>query len=302
MRVAVVHTGNSPCRCHEAIAGALSRGGHEPVIVDAEALLERGADLLRGSRVAFDHTDSVGGDGRRRGEPRRLIEKAGVAVVGGSAGACELADDKLLAREAMSSGVPISRGGALGSPDESDTWSVGWPRVLKARREHMSRGVRVARDLGEMRRMARELIEEFGGPIVVEEYVEGRELAVTIIEGARGPEALPVAEWRVSEPILTYEDKLADQVVPFIAELMEEERRVATDAAERAFTRLGLRDYARVDLRLSPDGRVYVLEVNPRPSLESDSPTAVSAAAWGTTLDDLILHLLARAVARASHA
>ncbi len=299
MRVAVVHTVNSPCRCHEAIAGALTRGGHEPVVVGAEELLAQGASILGGARVGFDHTDTVAGDGRRRGEPRRLLERAGVSVIGGTAEACELADDKLLAREAMPSGVPIPRGGSLGSPDDPDTWSVGWPRVLKARREHMSRGVRVARDRGEMRAKARELIAAYGGPLVVEEYVEGRELAVTLIEGADGPSALPVAEWRVEQPILTYDDKLAVGVVPFVAELTDQERHATADAARRAFVRLGLRDYARVDLRLSPDGRAYVLEVNPRPSLEPDSPTAISAAAWGTSLDDLILHLLARAAARA---
>lgn len=299
MLVAVVHTVDSPCRCHEAIAGALSRGGHEPVVVGSEELLADGAAILRGARVAFDHTDTVGGDGRRRGEPRRLLEQAGLSVAGGTAEACDLADDKLLAREAMPSGVPIPRGGSLGSPDDPDTWSVGWPRVLKARREHMSRGVRVVRDRGEMRTKARELIKAFGGPLVVEEYVEGRELAVTLIEGKEGPSALPVAEWRVSQPILTYDEKLAIEVVPFVAELADDERHASADAARRAFLRLGLRDYARVDLRLSPDGRAYVLEVNPRPSLEPDSPTAISAKAWGTSLDDLILHLFARAAARA---
>ena len=124
-----------------------------------------------------------------------------------------------------------------------------------------------------------------------------------IIErGPEGPTALPVAEWRVEQPILTYDAKLAVEVVPFIAELTDAERAAATDAARRAFLRLGLRDYARVDMRLSPDGRAYVLEVNPRPSLEPDSPTAVSAVSAGTSLDEVILALLGRATARSTGA
>ncbi len=298
MLVAVVHTEGSVCRCHEAIAGALTRGGHEAVVVDALGLVERGASLARGARVAFDHTDTVRGSGRRRGESRRVLEAAGISVAGGTADACDLADDKARARDRMSGTVPMPRG-RLMEWNHAGPHAIGWPRVLKSPHEHMSRGVALVRDAAEQRDRAFLLSQAYGDPVLVEEYIEGREVAVTVLEGPHELETMPVVEWPRKEVLLSLDEKLDPGVVPFLASLHAKETAAIVEASRAAFLALGLRDYARVDLRLAADGRAYVLEVNPRPSLEPDAPTAICAPIIGLTLDELILSLLARAAARA---
>jgi D-alanine-D-alanine ligase len=227
-----------------------------------------------------------------------MLEASGVSVAGGTADACDLADDKARAREACASiGVPIPRGCMLTRPDE--TVDLPWPRVLKAPHEHMSRGLAVVRTPDEQHARARELIAKFGLPLVVEEFVAGRELGVTLVERESGLEALPVAEWPLSRDVLTEAEKLDAVTFPFVAKLDDATRARVVDAALGAFRALGLRDYARVDLRLDAAGRPFVLETNPRPSLEPDGPTAISAAALGLSITDVVRWALERAEARA---
>lgn len=296
--VLVVHTRGSACRCHLAIGSALEKIDRTPLVVDCDFLLSDHGSVALRARVAFDHVDVVMGKSALRNEPRRLLEKAGVSVAGGTAAACALADDKALAREAYArASVPIPRGATISDADESV--DLTWPRVLKAAREHMSRGLAVVHDATEQRERARKLLATFGPPLVVEEFIGGRELAVTLVDRGSGPEALPVAEWPLARDVLGEAEKLDAVTFPFVAKLDDATRDRVVDAALRAFRALGLRDYARVDLRLDAAGRPFVLETNPRPSLEPDAPTAISAKAIGRDVIDVVAWALERAEARA---
>lgn len=298
--VAVLHTRGSPCRCGASISAALARLGRRSVVIDVAALLSPGGErALEGARLAFDHTDTVGGRSELRGAPRRRLEELRVSVAGGTAETCELADDKVRAHARLAErGVSVPPGGAI-ERAEDDVLSLGWPRVLKARFEHMSRGIAVVRDPAEQRARAGAFFEAFGGPLLLEEHVSGRELAVTLVEPPGEPvRALPIVEWTLAGPVLTLDQKLDGERRPAPAALEASERAAVEAAARAAFAALGLRDYARVDLRLDERGRPFVLEVNPRPSLELLGPTDVAAKAAGLSLDQVIAWALARAEER----
>ena len=129
--------------------------------------------------------------------------------------------------------------------------------------------------------------QEFGAPALVEEYIEGREIYVGVI--GNPPIALPPIEWDLSklpaslpriagtEAKWEHDFKEAKEFVPQDvmkdAELLERVQSAAIAAANA----LLIRDYARIDMRLTDDGKPYVIEVNPNPWLDSRAEFAMAA-------------------------
>ncbi|GEM_PF-5193289 len=272
MMVAVVHTRSSPCRCHEAVLAALTAAGIESRDIDSDSL-PAGLDAVRGCSFAFDQTDT--GD---RHAVREALASAGLEIIGTPPPEARLLDEKLLAREwLVRHGIPVAPAGP----------HLGWPRVVKASGTHGSRGVRLVRSAEEESRARLEL----GPSEAVEEYVPGREVAVAVL-GRRRAHALPPVEIRIPGPIYTSEDKWGLENPPVIRS------DVSPDLAKRletAYLRLGLRDFARFDLRVRPDGSWAILEVNVRPSLEPEGLLCIAASFEGWSPSEVVLGLLAGA-------
>jgi D-alanine-D-alanine ligase len=154
-----------------------------------------------------------------------------------------------------------------------------YPVIVKPNAEGTSKGISaksVKDDEAGVREVARDIIERYGQPALVEEYVVGRELTVGLLGESR-PRVLPPMEvvfLSASErPVYDYACKQDWQKhvryeVP--AALTREELRAVERTSRSTFMALGCRDVARVDLRLAPDGTVYVIEVNPLPGLTPD--------------------------------
>ena len=156
-----------------------------------------------------------------------------------------------------------------------------------------------------MREVAREIIEKYGQPALVEEYIFGREFTVGLL-GERRPRVLPpmeVAFLQPSErPVYDYHCKQDWQRfvrydVP--AHLTKEELRAMERTCRTTFTALGCRDVARVDLRMNAQGRIFVLEVNPLPGLTPDySDLCLIANGAGLEYRTLIGDILSGAIKR----
>ncbi len=147
---------------------------------------------------------------------------------------------------------------------------------------------------------------------LIEEYVEGREMYVGILGNER-PEALPVIELDLSKlpegipriaaaevkwgkGTAAYRD--TKSIVP--TDLPEETVALLQKTAVAAYQALELRDYGRVDMRLQPDGRVSVIEVNPNPWLSSRAELAMAARKAGRTYTQLVGEIVDLAMARYS--
>jgi glutathione synthase/RimK-type ligase-like ATP-grasp enzyme len=102
MRVGIVHTVGSVCRCAESAAKGLETLGHEPVPVNSEDIELRAPELARGCDLIIDHTDTFRGHGLYRALVRLLLENHGARIVGSDARACFLADNKIAARKKLS--------------------------------------------------------------------------------------------------------------------------------------------------------------------------------------------------------
>ena len=306
MRIGVVRTVGSPCRCGESVSAGLEALGHEPLLADSEEIELRASELAGHCDLVIDHTDTFRGRGFFRPLVRWILESRGAKVVGSDARACFLADDKAAAKERMAaSGINVPPGIVA----DSAHWKIPrWlkpPFVLKPIFEHMSRGLALAGTEEEAYATAADLLTTLRQPLLVEAYIPGRELAVSLLAGPKGPEVLPVLEWRVDPGgagILTESFKLTPVARgrgdAFRAELSPALREEIEELAVTAFEALGLRDYARFDLKLSPGGAFFFFEANTTPSLEPEEALALSARWAGLDYPGLVERMLSAGLGR----
>jgi methylase of polypeptide subunit release factors len=140
---------------------------------------------------------------------------------------------------------------------------------------------------------------------LIENYIPGRELAVSLLEGPKGLEVLPPVEWRVDGSgtgMLSEAFKLVEPVTDRSeaqrADLPSPMGEELNGLSCRAFQLLGLRDYARFDVRLSPGGTFFFLEANTTPSLEPFEAMALSAQWAGLAYPALVERMLTAALRR----
>jgi D-alanine-D-alanine ligase len=306
MRVGIVRTVGSPCQCAQSVAEGLKAIGHEFILADAEEVELRASELARECDLVIDHTDTFRGRGLFRPLVRLLLEREGARIVGSDSRACFLADDKIAAKARLGEiGISVPPGIVIrDAGDKIPDWLTP-PLVLKPAFEHMSRGLGLTRSEEQARAEAADLLDRLNQPILLEMFIPGRELAVSLLNGPGGLEVLPPLEWRF--------EKTGSQVLTEAFKLKEVagERRDAGQAdlsprmrdeleglARWAFQALGLRDYARFDLRLSPGGTFFFLEANTTPSLEPMEALALSAKWAGLEYPALVERMLSSALHR----
>jgi D-alanine-D-alanine ligase len=222
-----------------------------------------------------------------------LLQWSGVPFTGSLMPTLSLARDKqrtkLLLRGA---GVPTAPFFAVESLPVPQC-ELQWPVIAKPACQDASVGLAqesVCTDQQQLEARVRYLLETYG-PVLVEEYIPGREFNIALVEL---PELqhLPPAEIVFPEgqpgvwPILTYNGKWKpghpeyDTTPPkFPADVTPAVARKLGRLAMSAYRLLGCRDYARVDMRMTPAGKAYILEVNPNPEI---SPTAGFAGCLGS--------------------
>jgi D-alanine-D-alanine ligase len=169
-------------------------------------------------------------------------------------------------------------------------WSAGWPAIIKPALQDASVGIdqeSVVTNQEQLSERVRYILDKYGGPVLIERFLSGREFHVNLIEeGLDAPDrtmlVLPLAEIAFKEaspswwPVYTFTAKwITDsdeyRASPLITpvELPPEPTAILHDVAMRAFRLLQCRDFARMDVRMSAEGVFHILEVNPNPYLNS---------------------------------
>lgn len=235
-----------------------------------------------------------------------LLDLMGKPYVGSSPLASALAMDKVEAKKAFQGkGLPTPPWVHFSAGDlesfAAKAQALGFPLVLKPRREGSSVGVRLVYSGDDLLPAAQELAQKFG-EFFAEKYVPGREITAAILE-RNGPEVLPLVELRPKREFFDWTAKYTpgECTVLCPAPLSEEEETRIAEVVKEAYLLLGCRDFARVDLRLSEEGVPYLLEVNTLPGMTELSLFPRAAAAAGIPYDDLVDFLLRRALSRLSH-
>ncbi len=175
---------------------------------------------------------------------------------------------------------------------------MAYPLIVKPLREDAGIGISLDSVVGEpkaLRRMVRNILRLHRQPAIVEEYIEGRELAVGVFEHRGKRRVTPIAEVVFSSPpgtprVYTYTAKWDSESDEYnrisptecpAEDLSPEVEKEIHRLALRVFEVLRLRGYGRVDFRLTPEGRLYVLEVNVNPLIGEQSMMAVLARKMG---------------------
>jgi D-alanine-D-alanine ligase len=266
--------------------------------------------------VVFNLCESIHGDNRFESLIPLHLDLAGIAYTGSDPFALSLALRKHKVKEVLRArGVATPRGTLLTEPSDGDL-DLAYPLIVKPAREDASVGIAsgsVVRDPAALAARVKHVTLHYQQPALVEEYVEGREIYVSLL-GRLGdrPQVFPFFEIDFSDMppdrprIVSFEAKWVEASVEYkgtkpvrckgLSEALE--ARIASTALA-AFDALELRDYARVDFRLTDDGNPYVIDVNPNCDL-SDLAGGYSKAAkaGGLNYRDLILRIVGCALAR----
>jgi len=308
VRVAVLKGGRSlerqvSLRSGARVEDALRGLGHDVVSLDV------GRDLVQRLRdsapeVAFIALHGPGGED---GTPQELLEILGIPYTGPGVAACIRCMDKVVSKhELRAAAIPtpdwvafnatafreLGAGDALGDIEES----LGFPLVVKPAAQGSSLGVGFA--------AAREdvpsaLVAAFSYDerILLERYVAGRELAVSLIDREPLPivEAVPKEEDRFNYEA-RYEIGRTDYICP--AELAEESRAAVAEVAVSTWDVLGCEGFARVDVILTEEGEPQVLEANAIPGLTDTSLLPMAGEAAGLGFEQLIARIVDLATSR----
>jgi D-alanine-D-alanine ligase len=275
--------------------------------------LDVGADLVL--RLKETKPDlafiALHGPGGEDGTPQELLEILGVPYTGSRVAACIRCMDKVLSKHALRArGIPTPDWVAfnatafeeLGAADalEEIEEQLRFPLVVKPAAQGSSLGVRFAASRDDV---PGALVSAFSydDRVLLERHVEGRDLAVSVLEGPDGPEALPAVEAIPREGDYDFEARYEIGRTRF-----ECPARIGDAAAARAaelalatYRTLGCYGFARVDLMLEEaTGELTVLEANAIPGLTETSLLPLAAEAAGISFDALIERVLELATAR----
>lgn len=286
----------------EEIHQALRLIGMDPVLAPIdEHSIESIGDIA--ADCIFNLIEWDGLDLDLAGRAFDVLDRQGVPYTGASKDNYLLTTNKLTLKQAFGANhIPTPRWQTFSSGHEVMSRDLMFPVIVKPSLEHCSIGLgqdSVSEDREAVAATIRRTLSEFQQPVIAEEFIQGREFQVTVLERNGRPEVLPAAEivfdstdgngyltfesrWDATHP--DYE-KSTVQLARFDAAL----RQKLTDLSIRAFQRLRFRDYCRLDVRLRED-EFYVLEANANPGLgdSDDYGMTVSYKSVGMTFSDVV--------------
>jgi D-alanine-D-alanine ligase len=306
------------------LEAAIRALGHEPTRVSVAADVEPVIAALRAADPAlvFNLAESFDGKSALESNVAALLNLIGLRYTGSSPAALLMAGDKSLTKKVLSFHKILTPQFATiyrGALDH--VGDLKFPLIVKPPQEDASLGITsksVVRDVRELLGTMDALQREFQSPVLVEEFVEGREFYVGVL-GNVNPVALPVIELDFSAfppnrpKVASWEAKWGEGGTGGVGETGEEfagTRSVfPTDVpvelltrmqsvAVEAFNALRLRDYGRVDLRVTPAEEIYVIEVNPNCYLEQTGEFSRAAAEAGIAHDALVARIVELAQGR----
>ncbi|NIM13354.1 MAG: ATP-grasp domain-containing protein [Candidatus Aminicenantes bacterium] len=292
------------------ILNALKKGKHQAIALEGDKELighleEFMPKVLKGERpgIVFNISYGIQGEARYTHVPS-ILEMVGIPYVASGPMAHSLALDKVVSKTIFRQfGLPTADFAVLNDPD-FPTPDLAYPLIVKPKNEAVSFGIRVVHNEQELREAAQVIFDRFSQPVLVEQYIDGREINVGLL-GNDPPEAFPPAEIVFGESgpkIYSHEDKTRSSgrevKVECPANLPEEKAQEARELARKAFQVLGCRDCARVDMRMDSNGNFYILEINSLPSLGEHGSYTHAAEAVGLDYVALVNRLVEVAVAR----
>jgi len=289
------------------VAEALEQGGHNVQIIDGnmlviESLQEFMPKVIEGERLGmvFNMAYGIQGESRYTHLPA-MLEMLGIPYVGSGPAGHALALDKVITKVIMQRYKIQTPRFWVFSDDSEDVSDVQYPAIVKPKMEAVSYGLRVVHNKDELKEAVKYIISEFKQQALVEQFIYGREFCVSLL-GNGDPEAFPIVEIDLGndpEAIQTEFDKLRSprkKTCP--AKLSPELAASIITLSKQAFKALGLKDFARVDIRMDRDNNIHLLEINSMASLGLTGSYVHAAQAAGYDYKRLVNKILDVAAVR----
>lgn len=298
-----------------AIAGALNKKGYKVDLLEANYLSL--FSYFRTNKVDMVFNIAEGRSGKlRESEIPALLDYLNIPYTGSNTFSLALALNKALTKKVLSAeDIPTPNYQLFEKGDEELKPELKFPLIVKPNCEGSGKGINkssVVNDTLELFDKVNETISRYGHEALVEEFIDGKELTVGILESAKTT-ILPVLEidfsscsksgeyfysWRMKE----YQGNDELGLTPIFhcpARIDKDTERKVKEVALKTHHAIGCFDISRTDIRLSSDNTPYVLEINPLPGLDpKESNFPIMAYATGMKYEDLIETIVLSALRR----
>jgi D-alanine-D-alanine ligase len=324
MNVAILHTKDAVDGEEDPVLGqlenALRASGHSPRRVMVDNAVDPLVQEFTRDRpdLVINLAESFGGKSALESNVAALLNLIDLRYTGSSPAGLLVAGDKTLSKKVLVfHGIRTPPFATVYRGMVDWAGDVQFPLIVKPPQEDASLGIThksVVRDVKELLEKIAELQTEYQQPALAEEFIEGREFYVGVLGNANA-RALPIIELDFSKfpadrpRIASWAAKWGDEGDEqgaefegtrsiFPTDLPDDLRANIQKVAVDSFHALRLRDYARVDMRVTDSGEIYVIEVNPNCYLEAKSEFARAAEQDGISYDALIAQIVELASAR----
>jgi D-alanine-D-alanine ligase len=300
----------------DQVAAALKKGGHTVSTLGVHGDVKK---LIAGLQkqepeLVFNLMEMFNGNIFGDVDVAGLLDLMGLAFTGCGPGELYISQDKALTKKMLSfEGLSYPNFAVFTKDADLETGgNLRMPLFVKPLRGDASIGIdtdSLVHDANDMMKRVNQIHEKILDAALAEEYVDGREFYVGVL-GNYNPTVFPVIEMDFSG-LPQGRPKFLDRRAKFdedsaeyrgtraiLAELAPELKAKLQTVALEAYRALRVRDYGRVDLRYTPSGQIYVLEVNPSCYLEKDSEFATAAKALGIEFDVLVQRIVELALER----
>lgn len=289
-------------RSGKAVIKALLQEGIDAFFVDVRDNIY---DIIKSEKMDVAFLALHGRFGED-GTIQKILDSAGINYTGSGAEASKAALDKIASKEIfIKNGIPTPKYSVIDHHVHlrGDVWNsyahLGgevtqqFPVVVKPQFEGSSIGLSVVKDMALLRE-ALDKAFEYGSKVLLEEYIEGRELTVGILND----EPLPVIEIIPKARVYDYKAKYSDPDTQYLvpAPINEKEASLARSLARRCHTVLGCRSFSRADMIMDASGNIFVLEVNTIPGMTERSLLPKAASAIGVNFNKLCVKLVEDAI------
>lgn len=248
--------------------------------------------------IFFNQAFGIGNKAKSEAEVTQILDKLNLPYTGSGADAIDLSNDKVATKYVLlKNKIPTAKFFIVDNPKKIGTVTIRYPVIVKLTREHSSVGLdatNVVFDSGELSKKISFLFIKYNQDILIEEFIDGKEINATVVGNGKNCEVLPLSEitfgpyfnshprivdfkakWNEDDP--AYKQSVG--ICP--AEVDEKTENIIKEIAKKVHIVTDCRDYSRVDFRLDKRNQPFVLEINANPGIGPGDGAIRSANAAG---------------------
>lgn len=272
-------------RTVHSIINSFKENGHEVVGFEGDDAIMRRLEKAR-PQIVFNVAEGLFGDLRESYVPL-ICERLGLPYTGSDPLTLAICLNKARSKEILSYyDVPNPRFRMIFPDQEFPETGIPFPSIVKPISEGSSKGIfnnSVVKDYESLKRIVRENFDKYQQPVIIEEFLPGREFTVALWGNGAEVEVLPIISMNFSQlpkdaqPIYSFEAKWVWDTTERPLDIFECPAKISPElrasiekTVKRAYQVLNIRDWCRIDVRLDADGVPNILELNPLPGILPD--------------------------------